>query len=157
MQTAIKPYAGCTVTIVGPTLTKIFGELLERVLYFRGYPWHLSLPLSWPSVLCYFTAWTYLCLFAKRDRLKMCWLVSKLFSLGMSVHPACMPDNKHLSTRGSRTSGFPERGCEAASSRNIKHKLNDLHGHVLCPCFMNTGVIPELKSGRSAVKSLHHY
>lgn len=87
----------------------------------------------------------------------MCRLIMKMPCLGMSVHPACMPDNKHLPTRGSGTSGFPEHDCKAAFSRNIKHKLNDFHGHVMCPRFMNIGVVPELKSGRSAVKSLHHY
>lgn len=67
--------------------------------------------------------------------------------------PVCMPNSKHLPTCRSGTSDFQNVSAKlhlllrVLEARNIRHKLDDLHGCMLRPCFMNTGVVPKLNSG----------
>lgn len=104
-----------------------------------------------------------LCPFAKKTRLSVCLLGQEDAQPETSGHPMCMPNSKHLPTCRSGTSDFQNVSAKLClllrlvEARNIKHNLDDLHGCMLCPCFMNTGVVPKLNSGRSAVRSLRHH
>lgn len=84
-----------------------------------------------------------------------------MLSLRMPGHPVGTPNSKHLPTHRAGTSAFQNMSeklhllLRVLEVRNVKHKLDDLHERMLRPCFMNTGVVPKLNSGRSAVRILH--